>query len=266
MNKSENIIELSKAMVKFQGRIKTIKATEENPHFRHKYAGLGSIWDEIRAPLSECGLAIIQSPEVDGTTITVVTTLVHESGQYIENSLKMVAADTRPQSVGSCITYGRRYSLASILGLSSEEDDDGNAASSGQETGGKGKKSNTPQQTPPQPDDGKPKQIIPQQYLDMCIAEINTLRASGITPQDLNNAILETTGRNMKLMYVTKDEIDKIILKLKKKAEGNLEKTGGNVVQLPKVSQDVDPAKPDYTALGITKSTVDPSKIPGPTR
>ena len=33
-----------------------------------------------------------------------------------------------PQKLGSCITYYRRYTLASLLGLQAE-DDDGNAAS-----------------------------------------------------------------------------------------------------------------------------------------
>ena len=36
-----------------------------------------------------------------------------------------------PQKLGSCITYYRRYTLGSLLGLQSE-DDDGNAASGNQ--------------------------------------------------------------------------------------------------------------------------------------
>ena len=33
------------------------------------------------------------------------------------------------QGIGSAITYGRRYQLTALLGISSEDDDDGNIAS-----------------------------------------------------------------------------------------------------------------------------------------
>lgn len=40
----------------------------------------------------------------------------------------MTAQQNTPQGIGSCITYARRYALASMVGVA-PEDDDGNAAS-----------------------------------------------------------------------------------------------------------------------------------------
>ena len=229
MNKSESIIELSKAMVKFQGKIKTIKATDENPHFRHKYAGLGSIWDEIRVPLSECGLAVIQSPEVDGMNVMVITTLMHESGQFIENSLKIVSNDNRPQSIGSCITYGRRYSLASILGLSSEEDDDGNAAFGKQEGPGQKPPAKTqpPKQQQAKPPVQKPeeKKPVPPAPSENVIAEMANeqlkawVKDGFLSTGDVSATIRLVAKRMAKLSELSKEQIEDIVRKCQKVVE-----------------------------------------------
>ena len=54
--------------------------------------------------------------------------LLHESGQWIKSKLKMPIEKATAQSVGSVITYGRRYGLSAITGIA-QYDDDGNAAS-----------------------------------------------------------------------------------------------------------------------------------------
>jgi hypothetical protein len=55
---------------------------------------------------------------------------MHESGEFIQGSMPIHAKKEKdPQAYGSAITYARRYSLASVLGLAvGDEDDDGNAA------------------------------------------------------------------------------------------------------------------------------------------
>ena len=63
--------------------------------------------------------------------MTVLTRLLHKSGQYFESDLTMPAVMRErfdAQSVGSAITYARRYSLQALICLAAE-DDDGNAAS-----------------------------------------------------------------------------------------------------------------------------------------
>jgi hypothetical protein len=55
--------------------------------------------------------------------------LFHSSGQYISSTAMLRLIKNDPQAHGSAITYMRRYSFMSILGLVADADDDGNAAS-----------------------------------------------------------------------------------------------------------------------------------------
>ena len=57
----------------------------------------------------------------------LVTRLLHESGEWIEDTAVCPMPKQDPQGLGSAMTYLRRYSLASICGLY-QEDDDGEAA------------------------------------------------------------------------------------------------------------------------------------------
>lgn len=106
-----------------------------------------------RGPLTENGIAVIQGATSDGTKVHVTTRLVHVSGEWVEDTLPLnprpekpkdangnVIRDAEPfvtpQSVGSAITYGRRYLLASMVGIvADDEDDDGNGASGRRESG-----------------------------------------------------------------------------------------------------------------------------------
>lgn len=133
MNKSDSIKELAIALAKFQSKVKDPRKDADNPFFKSKYVELDSILSCARPVLSECGLSIMQFPSNgDGQTVSIVTLLMHESGEFIESDpLIMKPEKSTPQGIGSCITYARRYSLSAILGLAWEEDDDGNAASQG---------------------------------------------------------------------------------------------------------------------------------------
>lgn len=126
---SEKIGELVKALVEVQGSIKAAKKESENPYFKSKYADLGAVWDSCRSLLNKNGLAVIQTTEVVGDRVALVSTLAHTSGEWIKGRLLLMPVKNDPQGVGSAITYGRRYALSALLGIVSDEDDDGNAAS-----------------------------------------------------------------------------------------------------------------------------------------
>lgn len=126
MEKSEQIINLSKALHQFNKEIGKIAKTSTNPFFKSKYADLPSILSAINEPLSNSGLVIVSIPDADGLT----TLLIHsESGEYISANAIMKPVKNDPQAIGSAITYQRRYSIGSILNLNIDEDDDGNNAS-----------------------------------------------------------------------------------------------------------------------------------------
>lgn len=131
MQKSESVASISKALSSFQAEVKNPHNTADNPFFKSKYAPLNEILNDVRPLLAKHGLSVIQSPSsIDGQAIGVTTTLLHESGEWIETDPFFVKAEkVNAQGAGSCVTYIRRYSLSAILGISSEDDDDGNHVS-----------------------------------------------------------------------------------------------------------------------------------------
>lgn len=119
---------LAGALAKAQGEIAGATKDKTNPHFKSSYADLASVRDACRDPLSKAGIAVLQPVLSDGPRVTVTTLLAHASGEWISTDLTMAAGQNTPQAIGSCITYARRYALASMVGVA-PEDDDGNAAS-----------------------------------------------------------------------------------------------------------------------------------------
>ncbi len=127
---SSELGKLAAALAKAQVEMGAAKKDAVNPHFKSKYADFGAIVDASRTILAKHGLAIVQSTPTDGALLTVATRLIHaESGEWIESTLTMQAKDAGPQSLGSAITYGRRYGWSTLIGLASEEDDDAEKAS-----------------------------------------------------------------------------------------------------------------------------------------
>ena len=138
---SESIASLAKSLVAFHSEMGTIKKGSDNPFYKSKYASLPDILEAVDPVLVKHKLAIVQLPAGENGLLTMLT---HESGEYIGAISKMEPVKkeykdskgvgtgnwyTDPQSLGSAITYQRRYSLGAVLSLNIDEDDDGNAAS-----------------------------------------------------------------------------------------------------------------------------------------
>lgn len=128
MKMSGSIAELAQALAKAQGQIDDASKNGINPHFRSKYADLAAVRSVIREPLAANGIAIVQMPRTLEGAVEVETMLVHESGEYIAETLSIPVGKWDAHGIGSGITYARRYGLLSILGVAAGEDDDGNAA------------------------------------------------------------------------------------------------------------------------------------------
>jgi hypothetical protein len=126
---SENIGELAAALAKAQSAMPNASKDATNPHFKSRYADLASIWDACRKPLTDNGLAVIQAPvSVEAGYVGLTTTLLHASGQWIAETVSAPLTQNTAQSVGSALTYLRRYALAAMVGVA-PDDDDGNTAS-----------------------------------------------------------------------------------------------------------------------------------------
>ena len=127
--RSESTKEIATALSSFQGKMTAVKKDATNPFYKSKYASLDTIWETIRKPLSENGLAITQTMGIYDTTNSVLTTtLYHTSGEWVSGELLLNPVKNDPQGLGSAITYARRYSRSAILGLVSDDDDDANTA------------------------------------------------------------------------------------------------------------------------------------------
>jgi len=129
---SNTIGALAAALSKAQAEIRSARKDAENPFFKSRYADLASVWDACRGPLTANQLAVVQTPEpTDGNTVSITTTLIHSSGEWIAGTLTAKPVKNDPQSLGSCITYLRRYALSALVGVAASDgtDDDGNQAS-----------------------------------------------------------------------------------------------------------------------------------------
>lgn len=128
-NQSEEINELAAALAKAQSEIEIAGKKETNPFFKSKYADLAEIIRVSRPALTKNGLAVMQQIiDNDGATF-LNTILTHSSGQWIKSTLRILPTKSDIQSLGSCITYNRRYAYAALLAIGvADEDDDGEAA------------------------------------------------------------------------------------------------------------------------------------------
>jgi len=125
--------ELVKALALAQAAIappkkgKTASIKSEKGNYTYSYADLADVIECYRKPLSDNGLAIVQTMRPENGHLVLVTRLLHTSGQWIATEYPIKPYD-RPQEQGSAITYARRYSVTALLGIAAEDDDDGAAA------------------------------------------------------------------------------------------------------------------------------------------
>lgn len=126
---SEAVNELSGAMLKAQAEISPAVKDRENPFAKARYATLNSVVEASREALLKHGIWLVQySVPVEAGHLGLMTKLVHAaSGQWQASLMVMPLPKADPQGYGSALTYARRYSLATLVGLV-VEDDDGEAA------------------------------------------------------------------------------------------------------------------------------------------
>ena len=123
---SSSIAKLALAQTKVQKEIKDLP--KESKGFAHKYTTFDKLVQYLRPILSKHGISFIQMPCGDNENVGVITLYMHTSGEYISSKVEtqIIQAQNKYQSMGSAITYFKRYSLASFVGIASDEDTDGN--------------------------------------------------------------------------------------------------------------------------------------------
>jgi len=158
MNHTENIAELAGALSKAQGEMQAAIKDSVNPFYKSKYADLGSVWDAARPVLSKHGLCVMQTTEMQGDKVIMITTLVHTSGQWMKSYLPLNPSKNDSQGMGAAITYLRRYSLSALVGVVCDDDDDGETAV------GRGKTVSNKQNLPNKSNQGQEEIISNEDY------------------------------------------------------------------------------------------------------
>lgn len=104
-------------------KIEKLEKDKKNPFFKSSYVSLDNVIEVVRPHLLAEKLLLIQPIEQGCVGTRIVDT---QSGESVDSFIPLPEG-MKPQDLGSCITYFRRYTLVSLLGLA-QEDDDGNKA------------------------------------------------------------------------------------------------------------------------------------------
>jgi hypothetical protein len=195
MLQSDQFNELAGALAKAQGEMGNAVMNRVNPHFKSRYADMGSVLDAIRPPLSANGLAVVQQIQMIGEALVLRTILMHASGQFIASEYPLPSTEN-PQGMGSALTYARRYSIATLVCNASDEDDDANEA-----------KEDVKQLT-------KQKSVVDpaskQKFIEECKASIARIGASPF-PKDLQNWwTSEVEKKKRRDFELSQDEVDEL--------------------------------------------------------
>jgi hypothetical protein len=139
---TNNYKELFTALAKAQSEFKVAKRNTNG--YNYKYADICELVRVSRPALTKNGLSVIQLT-IQGksgdskTPMILKTMLCHSSGQFIESNINVVSAvnngPSKPsnilQALGTSLTYLKRYSYSSMIGVVVDgEDSDGVTPSS----------------------------------------------------------------------------------------------------------------------------------------
>lgn len=125
------------------------KKTNKPYEMTYRYATLSDIRKGVQSSLSKYGLSIVQVIQDE----KLVTMLCHSAGAMLKSEMFIDLKQT-PQSLGSNLTYYRRYALSAILGVAADEDDDGQMAQTSKPT------YQPKPQTPPQSKEAQDESIM----------------------------------------------------------------------------------------------------------
>ena len=126
---SDTTKEVSSALVEALSELQNPTFDSVNPHFNSKFLSLAGMLNAVKPVLAKHGLVMLQPASTMNGMVQVQTVFLHVSGQQIAfPALGLPISDkTSAQACGAIVTYLRRFSACSALGVAGESDDDGNA-------------------------------------------------------------------------------------------------------------------------------------------
>ena len=157
---------------------------------KYDYVRLEDLIKSIDEALKGTGLTWNQDSEVKNGAIRVRTSLLSSDGYEQVGSWLEIKTSGDPQSIGSALTYAKRYSLGTAFGINSETDDDGqqsqktNARTNAKATAPKSQASRPQAQAQPQPQPNNPDPLISQPQLRLVNDKLTKLSQAKGTNAD----------------------------------------------------------------------------------
>jgi hypothetical protein len=103
--------------------------TKSGGKMHYNFAPLEEITKVVDGPLLRNGLTYTWDQELSDGLVVVTCTLSHEGGHKRSSKFTCQASGTSVMSPAqvqaSAVTFGRRYSLTGVLGVTTDEDNDG---------------------------------------------------------------------------------------------------------------------------------------------
>jgi hypothetical protein len=108
-----------KKLFEAKKEIGKISKDSTNPFYKSKYFDINQLLEHVEPILQKNQLIVLQ-PILSNSVVTQIIDI--ETDQMVSSGLELTN-QTDPQKRGSEITYYRRYTLGSLLGLQAEDDD-----------------------------------------------------------------------------------------------------------------------------------------------
>mgnify|MGYP003635372559 CR=1 FL=1 len=120
-NNDNSIARLALALCLAQADIKDAKTNKKNAFIGNSYADLTAVWQACRKALTDHDLAVVQRFKTEDGELILETILMHTSGETISSELPLMLVKDW-HSLGSGISYARRYSLCALVGITPDAD------------------------------------------------------------------------------------------------------------------------------------------------
>lgn len=129
MKTSDTFTKVIGALHEVQQELEILKRDDKvnSGSYSFKFTGMPTIWVAVKPLLRKNNLTVVQTPSAtNGAAIGdfLTTTIYHSSGEFVQDTMRLIVTREDPQGVGSAITYAKRYMLSAMLGVVTDDDND----------------------------------------------------------------------------------------------------------------------------------------------
>ncbi len=114
-----------KAFIKAQSEMGAALKSAKNPFFKSNYADLSAVQSAVYPPFHANGFAIVQTGGADEFGQYIETRFIHQAAapDMFTSRVYLAFKTGDMQSLGSAISYARRYGMCAVSGVFLEDDD-----------------------------------------------------------------------------------------------------------------------------------------------